>query len=485
VRRVAARAAAATSVAAAAALLAPAAAQAHALVGRKDLPIPAWLFAWGASIVLIVSFFILSFAWHKVRFEEDDWHPVSEGLSRAIINPVTAWLAGALGVFLLGVSVWSGLYGVGTPDLNFSLTFLFVTAWIGFALVSVALGDVFRAFNPWRAIARAARAVLRLLTGQEPRAPLTYPERLGRWPGAAGVVIFVWIELISGASGFQAVGVQPRTAAIAALVYTGYTLGAMALFGIEKWLDRGEAFSVYFGMFSRLSAVEVRGGRLGVRRFLSGTTSWAMVPGSLAIVLVTIGGTTFDGAQEGVLASPISSIGHRFIDWGFGGSLALRLDETFWLAVTLAFVALIYWLGIRGMHLVKGSPPTRELGRRFAHTMIPIGLAYVTAHYFSLFFFQEQAQFTYLLSDPLGNGSNYFGTVTSSIDYSLLSPTVVWYVQVGALVVGHVTGLVLAHDRAIATYGDSKTASLSQRWMLMVMVGFTCLGLFLLSQSNA
>ena len=477
-------AAAATTVAAAAALLAPAAAQAHALVGRQDLPIPAWLFAWGASVVLIVSFFVLSFAWHKTRFEEEDWRPVSDRISRAVLNPFLHGFAAALGVFLLGVSVWTGLYGTGTPDLNFSLTFLFVTAWIGFALVSVAFGDVFRAFNPWRAIARVSRRGLALLTGQEPRPLLSYPERLGRWPAAAGVAIFVWIELVSGASGFQAVGVQPRTAAIAVLIYTAYTLVAMALFGIEKWLQRGETFSVYFGMFSRLSALEVRDRRLGVRRWLSGTTSWAAVPGSLAIVLVTIGGTTFDGAQEDVLASPISSLGKRLIDLGLGNSFALRVDETFWLAVTLAFVAAIYWLGISGMHLVRGSPPTRELGRRFAHTLIPIGLAYVVAHYFSLFVFQEQAQFTYLLSDPLGDGSNYFGTVTSAIDYSVLSPTVVWYVQVAALVLGHVTGLVLAHDRAIALYGDSKKASLSQRWMLLVMVGFTCLGLFLLSQAN-
>jgi hypothetical protein len=483
-RRLVQRAAAATAGAAAAVLAVPSVAQAHALIGRKDLPIPAWLFAWGASVVLIVSFFILSFAWHRTRFEDDDWHPVSERLSRALLNRFTDYLCGALGVFLLGVSVWTGLYGVGTPDLNFSLTFLFVTAWIGFVLVSVAVGDVFRAFNPWRAIARAVRTGLRLLTGQEQSAPLTYPERLGRWPAAAGVVIFVWLELVSGTSGFQAVGVQPRTAAIAVLLYTAYTLGAMALFGIEKWLERGETFSVYFGMFSRLSAVEVRDRRLGVRRWLSGTTGWAVVPGSLAIVLVTIGGTTFDGAQEGVLSSPISSVGHRLIDLGLGDSLALKVDETAWLLVTLLFVTCIYWLGIRGMHLVRGSPSTRELGTRFAHTLIPIGLAYVTAHYFSLFVFQEQAQFTYLLSDPLGNGSNYFGTVTSTIDYSVLSPTVVWYVQVGALVAGHVTGLVLAHDRAIAIYGDSRKASLSQRWMLLVMVGFTCLGLFLLSQSN-
>jgi hypothetical protein len=259
----------------------------------------------------------------------------------------------------------------------------------------------------------------------------------------------------------------------------------MALFGIEEWLDRGEAFSAYFGMFSRLSALEARDGRLGRRRPLSATTRWAQVPGSLALVLVTIGGTTFDGAQEGLLASPISSLGHRLLDIGFGTTAAVRIDESIWLALTIAFVAGIYWAGIKGMHLVRGSPSTRSLGTMFGHSLIPIALAYLTAHYFSLFVFQEQAQFTYLLSDPLGNHSDYFGTAGSGIDYGLISATGVWYVQVGALIAGHVTALALAHDRALAVYKSSRLASLSQRWMLLVMVGFTCLGLFLLSQSNA
>ena len=112
-------------------------------------------------------------------------------------------------------------------------------------------------------------------------------------------------------------------------------------------------------------------------------------------------------------------------------------------------------------------------------------MAYLVAHYFSLFVFGEQAQFTYLLSDPLGDGSNLFGTASSGINYGLLSANTIWYVQVAALVIGHVTGLMLAHDKAITVYGDRVRASQSQRWMLLVMVAFTCLGLFLLSQSNA
>jgi hypothetical protein len=455
------------------------------LIGREDLPIPQWLFAWGASLVLIVSFVALSLLWREARFETDRWRPVSERLSRALVNPVTSGLAGALGVLLLGVVIWSGLSGTDAPDLNFSLTFVFITAWLGLVVLSVLFGNVFRAINPWRAIARAGSAGFRLVAGQPGRAPLRYPERLGRWPAVAAIVGFVWLELIYGIGGFSSVGLEPRKATIAVSVYSVYTLTAMALFGIETWLDRGEGFSVFYGMFSRLAAPEVRDGRLGLRRLLSGTTHWATVSGSIGMVIIAIGTTTFDGSQEGVFKSPIDSLFRHLNDAGLGAVTAHRLAESVFLALSLAGVAAIFWLGVLGMRSVPGSPPLRELGARFAHTLIPIGLAYLVAHYFSYFVFGEQAQFTYLLSDPLGNGSDYFGTASGGIDYSSLSATAVWYVQVAALITGHVTGLVLAHDRAIAVYGDLRRASLSQRWMLAVMVAFTCLGLFLLSQSNA
>ena len=121
---------------------------------------------------------------------------------------------------------------------------------------------------------------------------------------------------------------------------------------------------------------------------------------------------------------------------------------------------------------------------RFAHTLIPIALAYLVAHYFSLFVYQEQAQFTFLLSDPLGNGSNLFGTANSGIDYTVLSANAVWYVQLSALVTGHVLGLVLAHDRAVFVWTDYRMAARSQYWMLAVMIAFTSLGLYLLSVAN-
>ncbi len=164
--------------------------------------------------------------------------------------------------------------------------------------------------------------------------------------------------------------------------------------------------------------------------------------------------------------------------------LALRLTNSLFLLASIAFVSGLFWAGIYGMHTVRGGRSTRELGHLFAHAFIPIALAYLIAHYFSGIVFSEQAQFSYLLSDPLGDGSDFFGTASGGIDYGVISANAIWYVQVGALVVGHVIALVLGHDRALRIYGDAKLAARSQYWMLALMVGFTSLGLFLLSQSN-
>jgi len=458
---------------------------AHALVARKDLPIPAWLFAWGASIVLIVSFFALSAAWRKPRFEEERWRPVGAGFSRTLLSMPAQILCGAIGIFLLGFSIYAGLHGTEAPDRNFALTFIFVTAWLGFPLFSVIFGDVFRPFNPWRAIGRVVGGAFSAVAGQRP-AHLAYPEALGRWPAAIGLLAVVWLEVVYGASGGVAVGLSPDAAGLAALIYSLYTLAMMALFGVEKWCQTGEVFSVYFGMFSQMGTFGVKEGRLGRRLPLSASTHWATVPGSAAVVIASIASTSFDGAQEGAFKGGILQTFEWLADAGFSLTASLRLTDTIFMLLCFSGVGLAYLIGVRGMASVRGAPPLKKLRSGFAHTLIPIAFAYLVAHYFSLFVYQEQAQFTYLLSDPLGTATtDLFGTASGTVDYQLLSANAIWYVQVGALVIGHVAGLTLAHDRATAYWGDYRQAARSQYWMLAVMVAFTCFGLYLLSVANA
>jgi hypothetical protein len=211
---------------------------AHALVAREDLPIPAWLFAWGASIVLIVSFFVLTIAWREPRFEENRFRPLGSSLSRLALGLPTQVICGLIGVFLLWLTIYAGLRGTDAPDRNFALTFVFVTVWLGFPVLSVLLGDVFRAFNPWRAVGRAAGWAFASLVGQAP-AHARYPQWLGRWPAAIGLAAFVWLEIVYGTSGGVSVGLSPETTAIATLAYSGYTLAMMVLFGTEEWCRRG------------------------------------------------------------------------------------------------------------------------------------------------------------------------------------------------------------------------------------------------------
>jgi hypothetical protein len=458
---------------------------AHALVARKDLPIPAWLFAWGASIVLIISFFALSAAWRKPRFEQERWRPLNEGLSRALLSLPLQVLCGLIGVLLLGFSIYAGLKGTEAPDRNFALTFLYVTAWLGFPFFSVIFGDIFRPFNPWRAGGRAIGGAFTAVAGQPP-AHFDYPRRLGRWPAAIGLLAVVWLEVIYGASGGVAVGLSPHAAGMATLIYSLYTLAMMGLFGVERWCETGEVFSVYFGMFSQLGGFGVREGRLGRRLPLSASTHWATVPGSAAVVIASIASTSFDGAQEGALKNAIIQTFEWLAEAGLSLTTSLRLADTIFMLICFAGVGLVYLIGVRGMETVRGAPPLKTLRSGFAHTLIPIAFAYLVAHYFSLFVFQEQAQFTYLLSDPLGTATtNLFGTASAGIDFRVLSANAIWYVQVGSLVVGHVIGLTLAHDRAVTYWGDYRQAARSQYWMLAVMVAFTCFGLYLLSVANA
>ena len=394
-------------------------------------------------------------------------------------------LCGAIGVFLLGVIVYAGLAGTEAPDRNLATTLVFVTIWIGFPVVSVLFGNLFAAFNPWNAISAPVGGAWRRITGSAP-GHLGYPEWLGRWPAALGLVAVVWLELIYGSGNGVAIGVEPAAIATATIIYTVYTLSMIALFGREKWLANGEVFSVYFGMFASLGKIQVRDGVLGIRKFLSGSTSWIAGPGSVAVAIASVGTTTFDGASEGVFSSAISSFEDFFSGAGLGALASGRLSATVVLGLSIGLVSLIYLAGVRGMETVPGAPSRRTLWRGFGHVLIPIAFAYLVAHYFSLFVFQIQAQFTYLLSDPLGTGTtDLFGTAGTGIDYGVITPEVTWYVQVAALVVGHVVALALAHDRAVAFWGDYRSAARSQYWMLAVMVAFTCFGLFLLSITNA
>jgi hypothetical protein len=191
------------------------------------------------------------------------------------------------------------------------------------------------------------------------------------------------------------------------------------------------------------------------------------------MVLVIIGITTFDGASNGVVWNTLQPhVQSFFAGLGLSDPAPDELADSLGLLLAIAVVFAFYRVGIAGMRTVSARRDVRQLSRTFAHTLVPIGFAYVLAHYFSLLIWQGQA-IGYLASNPLGHGTNYLGTAGWQVDYGFIGSTGIWYVEVLALVAGHVSGLALAHDRALVTYPSTQDAVRSQYWMLVVMVGFT------------
>jgi hypothetical protein len=452
---------------------------AHGLSGRADLPIPAWLVGWAAAGVLVVSFVSLAALWRTPKLETYGWRPLPRALSRVLTSKATDIACGAVGVFLFGVVIWAGFAGVQSAADNIAPTFVYVVFWVGLVPVSVLFGDVFHAFNPWRAIGRAVSfGATRLFSGGG-GAALPYPERLGRWPAAAGLVAFVWLELLAPN------GAEPRTLAAATVVYSSITFLGMGLYGVEAWTQRGEAFSTYFGLFARMSVFERRDREIGLRLPLAGLTRLQPFAGTVAVLAVMIGSVTYDGGQETALWADIGPAISGFFDsLGAGPALADELAGGVGLLTAIVLVAGFYLLGIAGARTVQGGFWLRDLALAFVHSLVPIALVYVLAHYLTFLLFQGQAM-GYLISHPLGEDWDLFGTARWGIDYGLIGATATWYVQVGIVVAGHMAALALAHDRALVLYDEPRAAVRSQYWMLGVMIGFTSLALWLLSQANA
>jgi hypothetical protein len=454
------------------ALLLPASASAHGIVGRADLPIPAWLFAWTATGVMVISFLALWSLWSKPRLQR----PPGRVLLR--VPRSVEWLCGALGVALFAVVAYAGLAGEQNFTSNLAPTSVYVIFWVGIPIASAFVGDLFRPLNPWRALGRLTGWLLHRIGYR--RGPLldAYPQWLGRWPAAATLLGFAWLELVYPSKD------DPSLLATLMLIYGAVQLAGIAAFGVESWCARADGFGVYFSLIARLSPLSFSDRELRLRQPLSGLGDLELWPGTAAVIFVLIGSTSFDGFSNGevwyqLAPSLEADLGHL----GISAIGAFEIVGTIGLIFCVAFVAGLYNLGIYGMRsALRGVAVEdhRALAQSFLHTLVPIAFGYMLAHYFSLLVLDGQA-IGYLVSDPLGRGSDLFGTANFLINYNLISFAAIWYVQIAAIIAGHVSGLIISHERGLVEFKSPEAAVRSQYWMLAIMVGFTCLALWILS----
>jgi hypothetical protein len=404
--------------------------------------------------------------WTSPKLENARERPLPDGLQRVLLSRVLRVALGGASVALFVLVVAAGLVGKDSPLLNLAPTFVYVVFWLGVPLLSVLLGDVWRVLNPWRAVADAAAwAGDRLGAGW--RAPLEYPQRLGRWPAAALLFSFAALELAYTDPS------SPRKVAIAACVYSWLTWTGAAAFGRSAWFSNGDGFSAYFGLLALMAPFRVRRneGRREIvaRPPLAGLTRLDARPGTIALVSVALGSVAFDGLSR--------------TRW-WQDRIYLKSDpEVFALAVlglaaAALFVAVTYLVAVAGARALGGVHEGLRAG--FLGSLVPIAFAYLVAHYFSLFVLEGQNAIV-LFSDPFDSGWDLFGTRDFQPDRAI-DPRTIWYVQVGALVVGHVLGLVVAHDRALSLSRSTRSAVRTQYAMLALMVLYTVGGMWILSR---
>jgi len=433
----------------------------HGIGGATDLPIPLPAAVIAGVTALVASFAILMVAWREPRYygrQHGKLLPASIGT--ALDSPFFQWSIRGLGLVFFGYATWAMIFG---PDLitNPTLGIFYVLVWVGLVPASLLFGPIVRLLNPLRTLHLLLTKMIRI---NPDKGLVSYPRRLGYWPASLGLFGFVWQELVNPSSTYVS-SVQLWLA-----IYAGAMLIGAAAYG-QIWFARADPFEVFATLIGKLSIWgRDAQGRPLVRSPLANLAYVEIAPGLVAVVSVLLGSTSFDSFKATsrwyAMTSPLA--GHELAINSLG------------LVGFCAFITITFATAARATPSAFTSK--EALPNLYASSVIPIIVGYFVAHYLT-YFYQMSQQTLIQLSDPLAQGANLLGTASWQLHYGLSNfPTPLAITKVTAIVVGHILGAVMAHDRAVATIPRSNRLK-GQLAMMATMVGYTTVGLFLLFSS--
>jgi hypothetical protein len=467
----------AASLAALAAAM-PGPAWAHTSERGIVLLLPTGYYIVGGTLAVAVSFLVLLLVRAEGVQRIAAWRLGLGGLPR-----LSGTATSALSFLFLALLLVAGLTGSRDPLANPLPLTVWTLWWVGLVLAQALFGGFWEMLNPWLAPYR----LLRRLDGRSATKdvpPLTYPAWLGYWPAVLGFFAFAWFELVDPAPD------DPARLAAAAAGYTAITLVGMLLFGERAWLGKAECFSVFLGFIARLAPLQAAADGERCRLVLSfpgaGLAQAETLPFSgVLFVLLTLAAVSFDGLDKTFWYLALLDVNPL----EFPGRSAVMPENTGGLLAMWLALALAYGLAIAlGCRLVGAHADLRSQLGGFVLSILPISVGYHFAHYLTVFLVNSQYA---LLSfaDPFGLGWDLWGgphrhvTVSFLSDFSTVS--VIWKLQAAGVVVGHVLAVSVAHIIAVARFGATRTALLSQLPLAVLMVGYTLFGLWLLATPTA
>ncbi|OMC21693.1 hypothetical protein [Mycobacterium colombiense] len=441
---------------------------AHGLGGSGDLPVPYAYAMVGAAWALTFTFALVAFAWRRPRFDPlKPGQPLPTAVTTFVDSRVTRWSAAALALVFAAWAVAAGVWGPESES-NALLGAFYVLLWVGLVALSLVIGPVWRVISPMRTVYLLLRRVVPERLGR-PR--LSYPEGWGYRPAAFGLFAFVWMELASPNSA-SLPWVMTWIAAYAVLMLVGAWLCG------QRWLARADPFGVYSVAVSRLSPFRrnLETGKIVVGNPLDHLPSLPVRPGVVVLLAVLLGSTAFDSFSSSPTWRGFSDQLTR--EFGAPPTLASSILRTVGLIVFICVVAITFSLAARATGGVTAER-RRELPGEMAHSLIPIVVGYIFAHYLS-YLVERGQQAVFALADPFGRGWNLLGLAHLHVAYVLsMHPPVLAAVKVTCVVTGHIVAVIAAHDKALRLLpaGHQLTGQLT---MMLVMVGYTFTGLYLL-----
>ncbi|BBZ39248.1 hypothetical protein MCNS_23110 [Mycobacterium conspicuum] len=210
-------------------------------------------------------------------------------------------------------------------------------------------------------------------------------------------------------------------------------------------------------------------GRIVVGNPFDHLPSLPVRPGVVVTLAVLLGSTAFDSFSSSPTWRGFADQLTR--DFGAPATLSSSVLRTLGLIVFISVVAVTFSLAARATGGVDRDQ-RRALPGQMAHSLIPIVVGYIFAHYLS-YLVERGQQAVFSLVDPFGRAHLHVAYVLSA------HPPVLAAIKVACVVTGHIVAVIAAHDRALRLLpaGHQLTGQLT---MMLVMVGYTFTGLYLL-----
>lgn len=441
----------------------PSAVSAHGVsTSRFSAPLPLSLLFAGAGATVGVTALWLVVTNRAGRSSNERRYAVT--VPAEVVTPIRY---AASGLFLLAVLVALavGFVGRQVPVGNLATVFTWPVWFRGLALLAILVGDPWTVFSPWRTVYRGICRVegrpLALL-GQ-------YPDTLGTWPALGGFLV-----LFGVIGNLTVVPRSPRLTSVLIAVYALVMLGGAVLYG-RPWLREADPLGVLYGLLDRVAPLDVERNATGDCRFtlrppwhgcLEPVTGWPLV----VFVVATVYTVSFDGfTNTGAFQTTLFAVREAV---GTGAETSVVLYGVGLVGFVASFVASTW--SVERLGAGNGTDWVTAT-RWFAPTVLPIAAAYEVAH-----------NYPYVLENLGQLLMTTVGWFLPGIEpirlLDWLSLPLFWGSQVTLIVIGHVVAVVAAHYVAVDRYGSVGAPRRGHVPLVVVMVGYTVLSLWIISQ---